>query len=60
MRKEFIAKSDSPNTYGYETASTMAEAQDIAPWSSVIVEVQDGHIAFESHYDHQVWMNQST
>ena len=58
MRKEFIAKSDAPNTYGYEIASTMVEAQEIAPWSYAIVEVQDGYIAFESHDDYQVWMKQ--
>lgn len=46
MRKQFIQ------------CETREEAEALAPWASVIEEVCDGFMAFESWSDHEIWCNQ--
>jgi len=49
MKTEFIS---------YQTADTREEADKIAPWAAVIVEVGGGWMAFESVQDAATWENQ--
>jgi len=49
MKTEFIS---------YQTADTREEADKIAPWAAVIVEVDGGWMAFESETDYTTWERQ--
>jgi hypothetical protein len=38
--------------------STRYRAKKSCPWAAVIAKVNGGFMAFESHYDYEIWKNQ--
>lgn len=58
MRTQFILTSDTPYADGQDSADTIAQAKEIAPWAAEIVEVEGGYLAFESVTDFETWQRQ--
>lgn len=42
-----------------DSAATLQEAEDYAPWAAEIVAVDGGHLAFESVDDAATWRRQA-
>jgi hypothetical protein len=57
MRNQFIPTPENAQE-GQESAATLEAAKQVAPWAAVIVEVDGGWHAFESHDDYDTWCKQ--